>query len=132
MSAAPSVTDQSQWYASVPRSIAKHTFYGSLLLVLTFGGFGVWAFSAPLAAAVISQGTFVATGQNKIVQHLEGGIIKELLISEGDEVEAGQALFVGIGADEVFGGAEGGSDKEGLAAGSGAGVKDAFAGLGGE
>ena len=54
---------------------------------MTFGGFGTWAFTAPLAAAIIAQGSFVATGQNKIVQHLEGGIIKELLVSEGDTVQ---------------------------------------------
>ena len=49
-----------------------------------FGAFGVWGAVAPLAAAVIAQGSFVATGQNKIVQHLEGGIIKEMLVNEGD------------------------------------------------
>lgn len=85
--------DHTEWYSMVPRSIAKFTFYGVLLMLITFGGFGLWAFTAPLAAAVISQGTFVATGQNKIVQHLEGGIIKELLVSEGDAIEVGQPLL---------------------------------------
>jgi ABC-type glutathione transport system ATPase component len=37
-------------------------------------------------------GSFVATGQNKQVQHLEGGIIRELLVKEGGIVEAGQPL----------------------------------------
>ena len=59
-----------------------------------FGGFGTWAFTAPLAAAVIAQGSFVATGQNKIVQHLEGGIIKEILVSEGDHVQLNQPLVL--------------------------------------
>jgi HlyD family type I secretion membrane fusion protein len=81
-----------QWYADVPRSIRKQTVAGLALLALSFGGFGTWAMTAPLAAAVITQGSFVATGQNKIVQHLEGGIIKELLVSEGDYVEVGQPL----------------------------------------
>jgi HlyD family type I secretion membrane fusion protein len=81
-----------EWYADVPRSIWKQTSIGLLLLAVSFGGFGTWAFTAPLAAAVIAQGSFVATGQNKIVQHLEGGIIKEILVSEGDLVEAGQPL----------------------------------------
>ncbi len=61
-------------------------------MVISFGGFSLWAFRAPLAAAVISQGSFVATGQNKIVQHLEGGIIKEIMIREGDRVTTGQLL----------------------------------------
>ncbi len=54
--------------------------------------FGTWAFTAPLAAAVIAQGSFVATGQNKILQHLEGGIIEQILVSEGDQVVEGQAV----------------------------------------
>ncbi|RDW14172.1 HlyD family type I secretion periplasmic adaptor subunit, partial [Paracoccus thiocyanatus] len=62
------------------------------LLVVSLGGFGTWALRAPLAAAVSAPGSFVATGRNKIVQHLEGGIIREILVAEGDAVGAGQAL----------------------------------------
>lgn len=82
-----------EWYAEVPRSIRKHTIIGLLLITLFFGGFGAWAATAPLAAAVIAQGSFVATGKNKIVQHLEGGVIEEILVSEGDKVEKGQTLI---------------------------------------
>jgi len=82
-----------EWYAEVPRSIRKQTVFGVILLVLCFGGFGGWAMTAPLAAAVIAQGRFVATGQNKVVQHFEGGIIKEILVSEGDQVALDQPLI---------------------------------------
>ena len=81
-----------EWYASVPRSIKWHVIISFSLMLLTFGGFGLWAFQAPLAAAIIAQGSFVATGQNKIVQHLEGGIIREINAREGDHVKAGQVL----------------------------------------
>ena len=83
-----------EWYAQVPRSVSKFVTFGLLLMLLAFGGFGAWAFMAPLAAAVISQGSFVATGRNKIVQHLEGGIIKEILVNEGDFVEEGQPIML--------------------------------------
>ena len=83
-----------EWYADVPRSVTKFVSFGLLLIVVTFGGFGAWATMAPLAAAVISQGSFVATGRNKIVQHLEGGIIKEILVNEGDHVEEGQPIMM--------------------------------------
>ncbi len=82
-----------EWYAEVPRSIRKQTLFGMFLLLVTFGGFGAWALSAPLAAAVIAQGRFVATGQNKVVQHFEGGIIEEILVNEGDKVALGQPLI---------------------------------------
>jgi len=82
-----------QWYSEVPRSIWKQTAFGLLLIAVTFGGFGTWAATAPLASAIIAQGSFVATGQNKIIQHLEGGIIKEILVNEGDHVSLGQPLI---------------------------------------
>lgn len=89
----PNVTNPAGWYEDVPRSIVGHVIVGLALMAIAFGGFGAWAFMAPLAAAVIAQGSFVATGQNKVVQHLEGGIIRELLVEEGDVVEAGQPLL---------------------------------------
>ncbi|RWM93093.1 MAG: HlyD family type I secretion periplasmic adaptor subunit [Mesorhizobium sp.] len=82
-----------EWYSEVPRSIWKQTAFGALLITVAFGGFGTWAFTAPLASAIIAQGSFVATGQNKIVQHLEGGIIKEILVNEGDHVSLDQPLI---------------------------------------
>lgn len=81
-----------EWYTEVPRSIRRQAVFGLVLMTVTFGGFGVWAGMAPLASAVIAPGTFVATGSNKIVQHLEGGIISQLLVAEGDRVTAGQEL----------------------------------------
>ncbi len=44
-------------------------------------------------SAVIAQGSFVATGNNKIIQHLEGGIIKELMVGEGQVVHEGDILL---------------------------------------
>ncbi|MGT2468406.1 HlyD family type I secretion periplasmic adaptor subunit [Mesorhizobium atlanticum] len=49
---------------------------------------------APLAGAVITQGTIAATGGNILVQHREGGIIRQLLVHEGDRVRQGQELIL--------------------------------------
>lgn len=81
-----------EWYDGVPRSIKPYSKFGIVLVFVCFGGFGTWAATAPLAAAVIAPGSFVATGKNKIVQHLEGGIIKELLVREGDRVHENDDL----------------------------------------
>ncbi len=86
--------EPAEWYASVPRSVTRHVIFGITLLLITFGGFGLWAATAPLAAAVITQGSFVATGRNRIVQHLEGGIIKKILVTEGESVAAGQPILL--------------------------------------
>ncbi|RDC74157.1 HlyD family type I secretion periplasmic adaptor subunit [Rhodovulum sp. 12E13] len=82
-----------EWHHQVPRSIHRQAIFGIVLLVVALGGFGAWAVTAPLAAAVIAQGSFVATGRNKIVQHLEGGIIERVVVSEGDRVSEGDPLI---------------------------------------
>ena len=68
-------------------------FAGYTLIAMTFGVAGVWAAVAKLDKAVIATG-FVETETNrKTVQHLEGGIVREILVKEGDHVEEGQVLF---------------------------------------
>jgi HlyD family type I secretion membrane fusion protein len=85
-------TDTSEWYNGVPRSAKGPILIGLAILVIWLGCFGVWAGVAPLNSAVVAAGTFVATGQNKLVQHFEGGIVREIAVKEGDVVEANQVL----------------------------------------
>lgn len=85
----PSMND---WYKRVPRSTFKPTAVGLAILLLGGSAFAAWAVMAPLDGAIVTSGSFVATGQNKRIQHLEGGIISDVLISEGAAVERGQAL----------------------------------------
>ena len=81
-----------EWYRGVPLSAKWPIFTGLAMLVVWLGCFGVWAGVAPLNSAVVAPGTFVATGQNKLVQHFEGGIIREIAAKDGDVVEADQVL----------------------------------------
>lgn len=81
-----------QWHASVPRSTRIPIIAGLGIVAVCALGFGAWATTAPLDGAVVTTGTFVAAGQNKQVQHLEGGIVSEVKVKEGDLVEAGQTL----------------------------------------
>jgi HlyD family type I secretion membrane fusion protein len=67
---------------------------GYAATALLVGGFGYWAAEAPLAGAVIAQGTIAATGGNILIQHREGGIISQLLVHEGDRVREGQELIL--------------------------------------
>ncbi|AWM86124.1 HlyD family type I secretion periplasmic adaptor subunit [Microvirga sp. 17 mud 1-3] len=84
---------QQEWYADVPRSTRLPTLLGIAILTLTLMGFGYWGGIAPIAGAVVTSGAFVATGQNKIIQHLEGGVIQDILVREGDVVEPGETLI---------------------------------------
>ena len=81
-----------EWYRGVPLSAKWPIFTGLAMLVVWLGCFGLWAGIAPLNGAVVAPGTFVATGQNKLVQHFEGGIIREIAVNDGDVVEANQVL----------------------------------------
>lgn len=66
---------------------------GMALIAVLFGGFGTWAAIAPLAHGVVAPGQVVADGHRKAVQHLEGGIVAEILVKDGDRVVAGQPLI---------------------------------------
>lgn len=81
------------WTRDLKQSIARPARVGIWTMVVFVFGLGTWAATAPLSSAIIAHGSFVATGQNKIVQHLEGGIIAKILASEGEKVSEGQALF---------------------------------------
>jgi HlyD family secretion protein len=53
-----------------------------------------WAALAPLTGAVVAEGSVRTEGERKTVQHLEGGIVKEILVRDGDHVKTGQVLIV--------------------------------------
>ncbi|MGO4174726.1 HlyD family type I secretion periplasmic adaptor subunit [Bosea sp. TAF32] len=66
--------------------------WGAVLLILLFGIFGTWAAAVPLASAVIAPGVVKVLSQHRAVQHLEGGIVKAILVREGEQAERGQLL----------------------------------------
>lgn len=79
------------WPVPSLRRIAIAT---GLTVAIGFGGLGTWASLTPLDSAVSSQGLFVAAGKRKTVSLLDGGILKELLVREGQRVTAGQTLLL--------------------------------------
>lgn len=60
------------------------------VLVFAVGG---WAFLFQIQGAVVAQGTIGVEGKPKTVQHLDGGVISEILVKDGDLIEQGQALL---------------------------------------
>ena len=65
-----------------------------LTVALGFGGLGLWAALTPLDSAVPAPGVFVTAGKRKTVTLLDSGLLKELLVREGDRVTAGQTLLL--------------------------------------
>ena len=75
-------------------SIRGVAMTGWLVIVLFFGVLGTWAVTAPLNGAVVATGVVKVDGNRKSVQHLDGGIVKELRVREGDKVKAGDVVVV--------------------------------------
>ena len=82
-----------EWHRGVRTSVRLPALFGGVVLLAWSLGFGAWASLAPLEGAVVASGSFVPTGQNKEIQHLEGGIIRDMLVKEGDLVEKNQLLL---------------------------------------
>ena len=67
---------------------------GAGILAFFFGSLALWAFLAPLHAAVQAQGEVIFQNKRQSVQHQEGGIIKQILVKDGETVKAGQPLII--------------------------------------
>jgi HlyD family type I secretion membrane fusion protein len=65
---------------------------GFVIVALFFGALGGWAALAPLESAAIAPGEVTIDTNRKTIQHLEGGIIGEILVRDGDVVATGQVL----------------------------------------
>lgn len=77
-----------------PNTRARWPMRTGLLIVFGFFVvFGGWATFAPLESAAIAPGMVAVDSRRQTVQHLEGGIIKEILVQEGSTVEQGDVLI---------------------------------------
>lgn len=79
------------------------TVAGNLLVLCFMLGLGTWASIAPLESAAIASGVVESESSRKTIQHLEGGIVRKILVSDGDIVRSGQTL---IALDDTRAGSE--------------------------
>lgn len=66
---------------------------GFAIVLVAFLLFGIWAVIAPLAQAVVAPGVVKVELDRRVVQHLEGGIIKQIHIQDGAMVKRGDLLL---------------------------------------
>lgn len=74
----------------MPRRRPRWMLYSMVACLLAFLA---WARFSQIDLQVRGQGSIVPSGQAKVIQHLEGGVVNAILVSEGQQVEAGQPLF---------------------------------------
>ncbi|MEL7453137.1 MAG: HlyD family type I secretion periplasmic adaptor subunit [Pseudomonadota bacterium] len=67
---------------------------GWALIAFVFGGLVAWSIFAPFEGAVLTSGTISVESNRQAIQHLEGGIVGEIRVKEGDRVETGETLIV--------------------------------------
>lgn len=89
-----STPDESAPASPLPTSGKGYLRLGLVILLIAFGGFGGWAASADLAVSVVAPGAVSVESFKKTIQHLEGGIVDEINVDDGDHVEAGDTLLV--------------------------------------
>ncbi|MEM7192766.1 MAG: biotin/lipoyl-binding protein, partial [Pseudomonadota bacterium] len=74
-------------------SIHRNLIAGVAVIAFLAGGLGFWLGTMELSGAVVAGGKLVVESNVKKVQHADGGIVGELLVEEGDHVDAGQVLM---------------------------------------
>lgn len=79
--------------ATPPQGTRSLMLWLFFLGVAFFGVLGTWAATASMRSAVIASGLFRVQGENLAVQHLEGGIVHEIAVKEGQIVQKGDLLF---------------------------------------
>jgi HlyD family type I secretion membrane fusion protein len=79
--------NKNQWSAKGPLTT------GFLSLVFLVLGVGVWSVNTKIAGAVIASGMIQVEANRQVVQHLTGGVVGEINVSDGDVVNAGEVLL---------------------------------------
>ena len=64
-----------------------HMTMGLVALGILVGGFGTWAATMEITGAVISSGKVEVDRNRQVVQHLDGGVVKEIFVEEGQTIE---------------------------------------------
>lgn len=82
-----------------PESPVRTIVMGLIVIGVFFGGLGSWAALAKIHGAVIAGGQVEVDLEKKVVQHLEGGIVKKIMVRNGDKVKKGQVLIELVGTD---------------------------------
>ncbi len=76
-----------RWSATRPMTL------GLIALLILVGGFGTWSVMAQITGAVITSGQIEVDRNRQVVQHLDGGVVAEILVDEGDTVPEGALLI---------------------------------------
>lgn len=66
---------------------------GTVTLLLLVAGLGLWSVSTTISGAIVASGRIEVEQNRQIVQHPDGGVVAEIMVSEGTSVAAGDVLL---------------------------------------
>lgn len=72
---------------------SRALWLGGVTLLVLLGGVGVWSVATTISGAIIASGRVEVEQNRQIVQHPDGGVVAEILVSEGDTVASGDVLL---------------------------------------
>lgn len=84
---------QTNQISDIKRDSRPYILAGLAILVVMIGGVGTWASVVPLSGSLIASGVVTVETNRKTVQHLEGGIVLDLQVREGDTVQQNDVLI---------------------------------------
>ena len=76
------------------REMRRVARVGMVIIVVGVLGLTGWAATAPLSGAIIAPGYVKVDMNRKVVQHQEGGMVKEVRVRDGERVKRGQTLLI--------------------------------------
>lgn len=74
-------------------SARRHMVVGFMALIALVVGLGGWSAFANIAGAIVASGMIEVEANRQVVQHPDGGVVGEILVDDGDRVEAGDVLI---------------------------------------
>lgn len=80
-------------HGALDTSLRKPSIAGLLGGIIMIGILGIWVGMTVIGGAVIAQGQIVVKGKPQIIQTLDGGIVNEVLVQDGDIVKAGDVIL---------------------------------------
>ena len=76
-----------------PATAEFYLKFGLAVILTVFGGLALWSVVAPIDGAVTAPGQIVVEGNRKAVQHLEGGVVSDIMVREGTTVQQGDIIL---------------------------------------
>ena len=93
-SSANAIVEKPSWKDGVAKDTNGISRKGYIAVAITLGVFIAWAVLFPLSSAVVAVGAVIAAGQNKLLQHPTGGVVRQIAVNDGAVLKKGDLVAI--------------------------------------